>query len=40
MRIEPDHLSGISLDFAGIPPKRDEHFPDKHAQVGHHDRVG
>ena len=40
MRSEPAHLSGISLDFAGIPPKRDENFPYKHAQVGQPGRVG
>ena len=40
MRNEPDHLSEISLDFAGIPPKRDEIFPYKHAQVGQPDSVG
>ena len=27
-------LGWISLDFAGIPPKRDENFPYEHAQVG------
>ena len=40
MRSEPARLSGISLDFARIPPKRDENFPDKHAQVGQPGRVG
>ena len=33
MRSEPDRLGGISLDFAGIPPRRDENFPYEHAQV-------
>ena len=33
MRSEPARVSGISLDFAGIPPKRDENFPYEHAQV-------
>ena len=40
MRSEPACLSGISLDFAGIPPKPDESFPYKHAQVGQPGRVG
>ena len=40
MRSEPAQLSGISLDFAGIQPNRDENFPYKHAQVGQPDRVG
>ena len=26
MRSEPPRLCGISLDFAGIPPKQDENF--------------
>ena len=34
MRSEPARLGGISLDFAGIPPGRDEHFPYELAQVG------
>ena len=34
MRSEPARLSGISLDFAGIPPRWDENFPYEHAQVG------
>ena len=34
MRSEPARLGGISLDFAGIPPRRDENFPYEHAQVG------
>ena len=40
MRSEPARLSGLSLDFAAIPHKRDENFPYKHAQVGQPDRVG
>ena len=32
---EPARLDGISLNFAGIPPRRDENFPYEHAQVGH-----
>ena len=27
MRSEPARLGAISLDFAGIPPRRDERFP-------------
>ena len=27
MRSKPAPLGGISLDFAGIPPRRDENFP-------------
>ena len=34
MRSEPARLVGISLDFSGIPPRRDENFPYEHAQVG------
>ena len=40
MRSEPARLSGISLDFTGIPPMGDENFPYKHAQVGQLGRVG
>ena len=40
MRIEPARLGGISLDFAGIPPGRDENFPNEHAQVGQPGKVG
>ena len=31
MRSEPARLGGISLDFTGIPPRRDENFPYEHA---------
>ena len=34
MRSEPACLGGISLDFAGIPPRWDENFPYEHEQVG------
>ena len=34
MRSKPAHLVEISLDFADIPPRRDENFPYEHAQVG------
>ena len=34
MRSEPARLGGISLEFAGIPPRWDENFPYEHAQVG------
>ena len=37
---EPARLDGISLDFAGIPPRRDENFPYEHAQVGQPGKVG
>ena len=40
MRKEPTHLRGISLDFAGIPPRRDENFPYEHAQVSQLGKVG
>ena len=33
MRSEPARLGRISLDFAGIPSKRDENFPYEHAQM-------
>ena len=31
MRSELGHLGGISIHFAGIPPKWDENFPYEHA---------
>ena len=40
MRSEPACLGGILLDFAGIPPRRDENFPYEHAQVGQPGKVG
>ena len=40
MRSEPTCLGGISLDFAGIPPRGDENFPYEHAQVGQSGNVG
>ena len=40
MRSEPACLGRISLDFAGIPPRRDENFPYEHAQVGQPGKVG
>ena len=40
MRSEPDRLGGISLDFAGIPPRRDENFPYEHAQVSQLGKLG
>ena len=33
MRSEPVRLGGISLDFAWIPPRRDEHFPYEQAKA-------
>ena len=33
MRSESARLSGISLDFAGLPPRWDENFPYEHSQV-------
>ena len=40
MRSEPTRLGGVSYDFAGIPPRWDENFPDEHAQVGQPGKVG
>ena len=40
MRSEPAHLGGISLDFAGIPPRRNENFLYEHAQMGQSGKVG
>ena len=40
MRSGPAHLGGISLDFAGIPPRWDEDFPYEQAQVGQPSQVG
>ena len=40
MRSEPARLGGISLDFTGIPPRRDEYFPYEHVQVGQSGKVG
>ena len=40
MRSEPAHLGGISLDFVGIPPRWDEHFPYEQVQVGMPNNVG
>ena len=37
---KPGHLDGISLDFAGIPPTRDENFRYEHAEVGQPGKVG
>ena len=33
MRSEQAHLGGMSLAFAGIPPRWDENFPYEDAQV-------
>ena len=40
MRSEPARLGEISLDFAEIPPRRDENFPHEHAQVGQSGKAG
>ena len=40
MTIEPARLGGTSLDFAGIPPRRDENLPYEHAQVGQPGKAG
>ena len=40
MKSEPARLGGISLEFAGIPPRWDENFPYEHAQVGQPGKVG
>ena len=40
MRSEPACLGGISLDFVGISPRRDENFPYEHVEVGQSSKVG
>ena len=40
MRSELAHLGGISLDFAGTPPRWDENFPYEHVQVRQPGKVG
>ena len=40
MRSEPARLGGISLDFAGIPPRWDKNLSYEHVQVGQHGKVG
>ena len=40
MRNEPARLGGISLEFAGIPPAREESSPHEHAQVSQSGKVG
>ena len=40
MRSEPACLGGISLDFAGIPPRWDENLSDEHVQVDQPGKVG
>ena len=40
MRSEPAHLGGISLDFAGIPPKWNENLSYEHVQVGQPGKQG
>ena len=40
MKSEPARLGGISLYFAGIPPRLDKKFPYEHAQVGQPGKVG
>ena len=39
MRSDPARLGGISLDFAGIPPRPDTNFPYEHASPARWDRV-
>ena len=39
MRSEPDHLGGISLDFAWIPPRWYENLSYEHVQVGQPGKV-
>ena len=34
MRSEPARLGGLSLDFAGIPPRSDKNLLYEHSQVG------
>ena len=40
MRSEPARLGGTSLDFADIPPRWVENFPDEHTQVDQPGKVG
>ena len=40
MRSEPARLDGISLDFAGIPPRWSENLSYEHVQVGQPGKVG
>ena len=40
MRIERARRGEISLDFAEIPPRRDENFLYKHVQVGQPGKAG
>ena len=40
MRSEPARLGGISLDFAGIPPRWDENLSYERVQVGQPSKVG
>ena len=40
MRSEPAHLSEISFDFAGMPPRWDENFLYEHTHVGQPAKVG
>ena len=40
MGSEPARLGGISLDFARMPPRRDENLPYEHAQMGQPSKVG
>ena len=35
MRSKPSHLGGISLDFAGIPPRWDENLSYEHEPARH-----
>ena len=37
---EPAHLDEISLNFAEIPPRRDENFPYEQAQIGQPGKAG
>ena len=40
MRRGPARPGEISLDFAEIPPRRDENLPYQHAQMGQPGKVG
>ena len=40
MRSEPVRPGEISLDFAEIPPRRDENFAYEHVQVGQPGKTG
>ena len=40
MTSEPARLGGISVEFAGVPPRWDENFLYEQALVGQADKMG